>query len=273
MRASSTKSFNELVSQLCLAAESPIPHIDGQSYLPESVIFVTPYAIDYRVLKTRFEAYSVLSGRGLRLIDGPKLINLIQDHLPQLALRLSGVQSARTYDVSDPDALVADNHDRENAAFDYITSLHYELGQLLAPKDSIDSKLCFVIMSFSGNPRLADFYEKAIKPTVEELGYRCERVDEQHFNGSIRQQILQNIRQAKFVIADMTEARPNCYYELGVAHATRKHVIHLAFSIDDVHFDVKDFNFIFYSRIDELATLLKERIIGTVGSANSNDGR
>jgi hypothetical protein len=114
-----------------------------------------------------------------------------------------------------------------------------------------DEQLCFVIMSFSRNPVLEDFYVKAIKPTVENLGYRCERVDEQEFNDSIRARILSNIRKAKFIVADVTEARPNCYYEIGVAHSIEKNVIHLANATCDIHFDVKDFNFIVYSRIDE----------------------
>lgn len=128
---------------------------------------------------------------------------------------------------------------------------------------------CFVIMSLSKNPVLQDFYEKTIKPTVEKTGYRCERVDEQEFNGSIRDRILENIRKAAFIVADVTEARPNCYYELGVAHALGKEVIHLANSKDYVHFDVTDFNFIIYSRHEELAQKLRRRINFTINSCNS----
>ena len=130
-----------------------------------------------------------------------------------------------------------------------------------------DEKLCFVIMSFSNNPNLKDYYELGIKAVVEALGYRCERVDEQQFNGSIRDRILTNIRAAKFIVADVTEARPNCYYELGIAHALGKEVIHLANSTGDIHFDIKDFNFVVYSRIAELKQALTERIMATVGTA------
>jgi hypothetical protein len=140
-------------------------------------------------------------------------------------------------------------------------------GEVAGTQDQ-DEHLCFVIMSFSLNPILQDFYAKAIKPTVEGLGYRCERVDEQEFNDSIRTRILMNIKKAKFLVADVTEARPNCYYELGVAHSLNKEVIHLANSSDDIHFDANDFNFIIYSRIDELASKLYERIVATVGPAN-----
>ncbi len=123
---------------------------------------------------------------------------------------------------------------------------------------------CFVIMSLSGNPVLLDYYEKTIKKTVESFGFLCERVDEQEFNGSIRDRILKNIMDAKFIIADVTEARPNCYYELGVAHALGKEVIHLANSKEDIHFDLQDFNFIIYRRHDELYHELRRRLQATV---------
>ncbi len=123
---------------------------------------------------------------------------------------------------------------------------------------------CFVIMTLSANPLLQEIYEEIIKPVVEDFNFRCERVDEQEFNGSIRDRILKNIREARFIIADVTEARPNCYYELGVAHALEKEVVHLANSAKDIHFDVKDFNFIIYRDSRDLESKLRRRIRGTI---------
>jgi len=126
------------------------------------------------------------------------------------------------------------------------------------------SNTCFVIMSFSTNPRLMDFYELAIKPTVSDMGFDCERMDEKEFNGKISEAIIESIKSSRFVIFDATEARPNCYYELGIAHALGKDVIHISNSIDNIHFDIRDFNFIIYSRIDELSSRLSKRISNTI---------
>lgn len=139
------------------------------------------------------------------------------------------------------------------------------------PEDVAGDHACFVIMSFSANPALQDFYDNAIKPTVETFGYHCERVDEQDFNGSIRDRIVQGIKTARFIVADVTEARPNCYYELGMAHALGKDVIHITHSLDDVHFDIRDFNFIVYRRQQELSDKLRRRIVATVGAAGGAD--
>ena len=152
----------------------------------------------------------------------------------------------------------------QKAAALYINNILKQFQKESESEGEIDSKLCFVIMSFSNNPQLQDFYEMAIKPTIEEFGFICERVDEQEFNGSIKDKILQNIRKAKFIVADVTEARPNCYYELGIAHALSKNVIHIANTSDDIHFDINDFNFIIYSRVAELKERLKSRIESTV---------
>jgi hypothetical protein len=265
-----------LVHQLRQGLEEPIRSIDGTTHLPSQVVLVTPYPLSQRVV----EAYSAhlqdLGHRGAVFVDGPRLASLLREHLLSLVEALVGKARA-----SSPETMPALGIDfgtsapsisitpRGKEIVGFLAALQQDLSRLVGPEDTSDPLLCFAIMSFSKSPILADFYEKAIKPTVIELGYRCERVDEQHFNGRIMERIYRNIQAARFVVADLTEARPNCYYELGVAHSLRKEVIHLAYSGDPgaIQFDVKEFNFIVYSRIDELASRLRERVLATVGRA------
>ena len=275
-KVGSSQSLRGLLDQVGTALESRVPQPDGEQRVPSSVLLVTPYGVQRRALESGLNKLRGLSQANVTLIDGPRLADLIFKYMPQLAAQLAGVAGevrteeppAKTQVAVVGHAAKAGTRALSDTDRDYLVALYHELGHRIGPTDDTDPNLCFVVISFSGNPVLADFYEKAIKPTITDLGYRCERVDEQHFNGSIREQIFRNVRRAKFVVADMTEARPNCYYELGVAHALRKEVIHLAYSIDDVHFDVKDFNFIVYSRIDQLTTALEERVLATVGQAN-----
>lgn len=72
---------------------------------------------------------------------------------------------------------------------------------------------------------------------------------------------------AKFIVADLTGQRPNCYYEVGFAHALEKEVIHVIHEDHPIRFDIKDYNFIVYRNVAELERRLKERIFGTVGIA------
>jgi nucleoside 2-deoxyribosyltransferase len=100
---------------------------------------------------------------------------------------------------------------------------------------------CFVIMSFGGNSALQDHYEHGIKPIVTTCGFDCVRADEVEHNGRITDEILGLMRDAAFIIADLTDEKPNCYYELGYIHALRKDVIHTINKQSALHFDVKDY--------------------------------
>ncbi|NRT90897.1 hypothetical protein [Clostridium beijerinckii] len=130
---------------------------------------------------------------------------------------------------------------------------------------SVEDNFAFVVMSFSENKVLKDAYELGIKATIKKCGYNCIRVDEIEHNRRITDKVIECIKSAKFIIADLTEQRPNCYYELGFAHALEKEVIHLVKEGEVIHFDIKDYNFIVYSSITELAERLEERIINTIG--------
>lgn len=125
-------------------------------------------------------------------------------------------------------------------------------------------------MSFSDNKMLKDCYELAIKPVVKECGFECIRVDEIEHNRRITDKVIECILHAKFIIADLTEQRPNCYYELGFSHAHGKDVIHIIHEKEPIHFDIKDYNFIVYQSVSELKVRLKDRIINTIKKQPSN---
>src|SRR5262245_13854859 len=119
---------------------------------------------------------------------------------------------------------------------------------------------CFVIMSFGDNPVLQDHYELGIRPVIEECGFECIRADEIEHNQRITSTVIDRIQHADFILADLTDERPNCYYELGYTHTLRKNVIHTINKASSVHFDVRDFNFIVYTRLQDLQEKLKNRI-------------
>jgi hypothetical protein len=121
---------------------------------------------------------------------------------------------------------------------------------------------CFVVMSFSTNRK--SVYDEGIKPTVESLGINCYRVDEMAFTTAILQEIQNSIEQSYFVVADISEERPNCYYEIGVAHALGRPVILTKDHMSKTHFDLSGFSVIEYRSPEDLSILLKERIIGSI---------
>jgi hypothetical protein len=118
----------------------------------------------------------------------------------------------------------------------------------------------FVIMPFA--EAFDDVYELGIKASVEALGWACQRADEMIHNRDIMCQVCQGIRQARFVIADLTGKNANVFYELGMAHALEKDVILLAQDVGDVPFDLRQMNIIEYDTI----LPLRQRLTETLGT-------
>lgn len=123
-----------------------------------------------------------------------------------------------------------------------------------------DPNLCFVIMSFNAeNKELVDIYA-AIKRAVLSFEFDCKRVDEIEENRKITDTIISAIQRAGLIIADLTESRPNCYYELGYAHALNKQVIQTCDGKTVLHFDIAAYPTIIYETKTELEERLKRRI-------------
>lgn len=64
-------------------------------------------------------------------------------------------------------------------------------------------------------------YRLLIKPVVEERGVECIRADEMRHSGSIDVHMYHELLKADVVIADLSTANVNAFYELGIRHALR----------------------------------------------------
>jgi hypothetical protein len=92
-----------------------------------------------------------------------------------------------------------------------------------------NQKKCFVVMGFGiktdyATGRKLDLdksYRLLIKPVVEDKQLSCIRADEIRHSGSIEVPMYEELLQADVVIADLSTANLNAFYELGVRHALR----------------------------------------------------
>jgi tetratricopeptide (TPR) repeat protein len=88
---------------------------------------------------------------------------------------------------------------------------------------------CFIDMPFGRKIDLAsgteiDFdhiYRTAIKPAIEEAGLEPVRGDEEQIGGIIHGAMFARLLLAEYVVADLTLANPNVFYELGIRHAAK----------------------------------------------------
>ncbi len=96
---------------------------------------------------------------------------------------------------------------------------------------SAEQGRCFVVMGFGtktdyATGRKLDLnksYRLLIKPVVEEKGLVCIRADEIRHSGSIDVPMYRELLKADVVIADLSTANVNAFYELGIRHALRPH--------------------------------------------------
>jgi hypothetical protein len=92
-----------------------------------------------------------------------------------------------------------------------------------------NQKRCFVVMGFGiktdfATGRKLDLnksYRLLIKPVVEQKGLICVRADEIRHSGVIDVPMYHELLKADVVIADLSTANVNAFYELGIRHALR----------------------------------------------------
>jgi hypothetical protein len=117
----------------------------------------------------------------------------------------------------------------------------------------------FVIMSFSGDSRLEDAYYTFVEICAE-FHYNCSRVNDDTLVSRIVPEILTRINRSAFVIVDVTEPKPNVYYELGFAQGQNKHIVITATKGTQLPFDVADIPTIFWDNQNQLRERLREKI-------------
>lgn len=127
----------------------------------------------------------------------------------------------------------------------------------------------FVIMSFAEKGKYKDLYA-AIQRVCTKFDYEAQRVDESNLLKRIIPEILRQVRQSAFVIADVTEQKPNVLYELGFADGVGKKVILLAKKGTKLSFDIHDVPVLFWG--DSLVDLEKE-LVEKVKEIGSWQGR
>jgi len=88
--------------------------------------------------------------------------------------------------------------------------------------------ICFVAMPFGkkrdANGREIDFnsiYEDVIAPAIRDAELTPYRADEELRGGIIHEPMYEALLLCDFVVADLTTANPNVFYELGIRHAMK----------------------------------------------------
>jgi len=102
----------------------------------------------------------------------------------------------------------------------------------------------FVVMQFSSPYN--ELYEEVIKKVCTMFDLSVIRADETYGPGLILADIIKQINESRLIIAEISQANPNVFYELGYAHALNKQTILIAEKATKLPFDVSPFRTLFY---------------------------
>jgi hypothetical protein len=133
--------------------------------------------------------------------------------------------------------------------------------------------LVFVIMSLADD--MGKVYS-CIKGACVGLGLDVKRGDEIAGSGLVINEVEMYVRRAEFIICDLTGARPNVYYELGLAHGVGNKpldIFLIAREGTELHFDIAPFRVRYYRSTKHLRNLIMGDFVEMVEARRASEGR
>jgi hypothetical protein len=119
---------------------------------------------------------------------------------------------------------------------------------------------CFVIMPI-GNPETEFLWNAVYNKVAKLCGVEAKRIDKIADGTTLPGQIIDQIQSTPLIIADLTLARPNCYFEIGYAMGLGKHLHWILCCREDhnpdspdyqhhhkVHFDIQSHDIIWWNK-------------------------
>jgi nucleoside 2-deoxyribosyltransferase len=173
------------------------------------------------------------------------------------------------------EALIVDPHKPWNEPDHHSDRGPQDIKYRLTPKGHIyaddlrakraSSSQGFIAMWF--NDEMQGARMLGLEPGIRDAGYRPHRVDDAEHVDRIDDRILADIRRSLFIVADLTGHRGGVYYEAGFARGLDKPVFYTCREdhADRIHFDIRQFNCIIWTKAEELARRLTARVVSVLG--------
>jgi hypothetical protein len=124
---------------------------------------------------------------------------------------------------------------------------------------SASKPFVFVAMPFADG--MDDVFHYGIKNAVNGAGYLCERADQSSFTGDVLDWIRKRIASATLVVADLSNANPNVYLEVGYAWGCGTPTILTVRQTADLKFDVRGQRCLVYGSIKSLEEMLRKELV------------
>jgi len=121
----------------------------------------------------------------------------------------------------------------------------------------------FVAMPFRED--MDDLYHYGIQQAVKDAGFLCERADLATFTGDVLRWVQERIRSCALLVADLSEANPNVYLEVGFAWGCGVPAVLLVRDTDCLRFDVRGQRCLTYRNIRDLEESLRRELRNLAG--------
>jgi tetratricopeptide (TPR) repeat protein len=133
--------------------------------------------------------------------------------------------------------------------------------------DSAGKPHVFVAMPFS--EKYTDRYDYGISGAVKSVGLICERADLSQFTGDVLAWVRNRIESAALVVADLSDANPNVYLEVGYAWGCGIKTVLVAPKGRKLPFDVQQQRCLIFRNIKDLERLLTTELQGLLPELTS----
>jgi len=139
------------------------------------------------------------------------------------------------------------------------------------PRPTMSSEKAFVAMWLNDEVNAA--YSEGIEPAIKSTGYNPIRIDFKEYAESVIDEIIAEIKESRFVVADFTEHRNGVYFEAGYGKGLGLDVIWTCRHdhMTKLHFDIRGFNVIVWNDPADLRQKLSRRIRAVVGYGPLHD--
>ncbi len=123
--------------------------------------------------------------------------------------------------------------------------------QLATPRsEDADKARVFVAMPFAA--AFEDLFHYGISRAIRKAGFVCERMDTLAFTGDVVAKMKERIGRARLVVADLTDANPNVYLEVGYAWGQGVPTVLICREDTKPAFDLQGHRYLAYNSIQHL---------------------
>lgn len=130
------------------------------------------------------------------------------------------------------------------------------------PQYSFEARLVFVLMDMANAVKSAATFA-AIKAGCHAVDLTATRVDETPGSSIIMRDVDRSMSLAEFLVFDLTNERPNVYYELGYARGIGNHasnILLVAHQGTRIHFDISPLRVHFYRSLADLQSIVTSQL-------------